>query len=387
MWLLESQTLKQMRDAFAAGIHPSAQQQGEIVAAFGTNQDGSLRIMSKAGRTARISVSGMLTNSPNWFAVIFGGGNTLYPEVIKAIAMAEQDSEVDEIEMYFDTPGGSVAGLFDTVAAIQSAKKPVKAVIGNQAASAGYILASVADEVVAVNRASSVGSFGVAIDMSFSTDEELVSITNTESPDKRPDMKTAEGQAVVRKHLDALYDLFADSVATARGVTVEKMNQDFGRGAMFLAEEAVKRGMIDRVEGQKPALSVVTTTASKGVNPEASKMDLNKLKSEHPDVFAAAVAEGVTKERDRVSAFVVAGETSGDMKTALEAITSGAEMTTTLSTKFMMAAANRGAIAARDAESEEAAAAAAAGAQPDGERLSASEDVAKRTLALMGVEV
>lgn len=365
MWLLESQTLKEMRAVSAKGIVPTAEQQQQITALFGQNQDGGLRILSKAGRTARVSVSGVLTSSPNWFAVIFGGGNTLYPEIQAAIAQAEQDDSIDDIELYIDSPGGNVAGLFETVAAIQSAKKPIRAKVGNQAASAGYILAAVAEEVVATSRASSVGSFGVAVDMVFYSDEELVSITNSESPDKRPDMKTEEGRAVVREHLDALYDLFADSVATARGVSVQKMNSDFGRGAMFLADEAVKRGMVDRIEGSRPNLAVVPsnrTATLGGDEPEAMNMDLKTLKAQHPDVFAAAVAEGVTKERDRVAAHLTMGEASGDMETALKAVNDGAEMTSSLQAKYMAAGMRRADITARDKESGEAAAAAAAAA-------------------------
>ena len=74
-------------------------------------------------------------------------------------------------------------------------------------------------------------------------------------------------------------------------------------------------------------------------------MDLQEFKAKHPELYSAVQQEGVvlgtTQERDRVGAFIVAGVQSGDMKTALTAIKEGSEMTTTLSTQFMMAAANR----------------------------------------------
>lgn len=389
MWLLEAQTLKQISTATASGLQPTAEQQAEITARFGTDQDGSLRIMSVAGGTARIDVVGTLTNSPNWMAHYFGGGNTIYPEIIKALALAEQDSSVDNIEMYFDSPGGSVAGLFDAVAAMQQSSKKIIARVGNQAASAAYILASQADEIVAMNRASSVGSFGVVIDAAFSADTKLVSITNTESPNKRPDIETDEGQAVIREHLDAIFELFGESVASARGVSVEKMNKDFGRGSMLLAEEAVKRGMIDRVDGVA-SLSVVSHTlaAKSGVDePEASKMDLNKLKSEHSDVYAAAVQVGVKEENERVSAHLTMGEASGDMKTAITAINDGSALTAKLQATYMAAGMNRSDISARAQESAAAAAAAAAAASdtPASGELSAADQVAALVEAQMGV--
>ena len=78
-------------------------------------------------------------------------------------------------------------------------------------------------------------------------------------------------------------------------------------------------------------------------------MDLQTLKAEHSALYASVVAIGdaqgaeraLTAERDRVGAFVVSGEASGDMKTAMTAIADGSEMTATLMATFAMATANR----------------------------------------------
>lgn len=369
MWLLEPETLALMRDLTKAGFTPTADQQQEIVAALGRNEDGTPRILTKAGATARIEITGVLTQTPNIMALIFGGGNTVYSDITQAIADVEADKSVDAVDFFFDTPGGSTAGLFDAMTAIEAMTKPTRAIVGNMAASAGFILASQADKIVASNRASSIGSFGVAASIAVS--DMVVDITNTESPDKRPDVTTEEGKAKVREYLDALHSLIVEYVAKGRGVPEAKALADFGRGGLLLADEAQSRGMIDSVDGSAPALTVVTSqkseTASTGDNdqPEARKMDLDELKAKHPELYRAAVKVGADAERDRVTAFVTAGEMSGDMKTALEQIKGGGEMTQTLSMQFMMAATNRGDMSARDQETAEAAAAAAAAAAAD----------------------
>lgn len=368
MWLLENETLKHMQAASRSGIQPTAEQQAEMVARIGASNEGGPRLLTKVGNRAEISIRGVLTQRPNFIAMLFGGGNTTYPEIVSALAEADRDPEVDDIDLYFDTPGGTVEGLFDTVAAIQTTKTHTTAKVGNQAASAGYILAAVCDEVVAVNRASSVGSFGVAIDAALWEDVDYISITNTESPDKRPDIKTDQGRAIVRKNLDAYYELFAEAVAVGRKTTVDKINSDFGRGAMVLADEAVRRGMIDRVASASHlrAVPAPNQTAGNGGNePEASTMDLKQLKAQHPDVYAAAVEQGKMDERDRVSAHLTMGEASGDMKTAITAITEGSEMTASLQAKYLAAGMNRADQSARGRESQEAAVAAAAGATAD----------------------
>ena len=80
-------------------------------------------------------------------------------------------------------------------------------------------------------------------------------------------------------------------------------------------------------------------------------MDLEKLKSEHPSVYAAVLALGVTagvdQERDRVGAHLTMGASSGDMKTAIEAIEKGDNMTATLQAKYMAAGMNRANVQAR----------------------------------------
>lgn len=63
-------------------------------------------------------------------------------------------------------------------------------------------------------------------------------------------------------------------------------------------------------------------------NNEESKMTIEELKKNHPDVYAAAVADGeaagVAKEQARVNRFLAMGEKSGCNKYALECIKSGA---------------------------------------------------------------
>ena len=301
-----------------------------------------------SGDSAEIHVKGVLTNSPDIFAMWFGGGNTTYPEIISALAEADANPEIKEIVMRFDSGGGSINGMFDAIAAIQQTKTPVKAVVGSMAASAAYGLASQAGTIEAHNRASTVGSIGIVVDAHI--DEDMVSITSTNAPNKRPDLTTEAGRAVVVEQLDAVHDLFAEAIADGRSTDAETVNADFGQGAVLLADEALKRGMIDGIA--KTALQSVkstnSTTAKSGDQPEATEMDLNKLKAEHPSVYAQAVEIGTTTERDRVAAHLTMGTASGDMGTATKAIEDGTGMTAGLQAKYMAAGMNRSDVSARE---------------------------------------
>lgn len=385
LWLLEASVRLAIEQAYRSGTLPTAQQQIDYEARYAASaSETASRLLTVAGNNAEVAVRGVITKAPSFLAMLFGGGNTTYGEIIAALAEAEADPTVDNITLAIDSPGGQFDGLFDALAAIQGTSKPVKALISNVGASAAYAIASQADEIVASNRAARIGSVGVAA--TIGVDDSEVTITSTNAPKKRPDVTTEEGKAVVREELDAMHEIFVDAIAEGRGSTVEKVNAEFGQGATLLAGEALKRGMIDAVA--EPSLKVVestkTTTARSGGNqPEAGNMDLKQLKAQHPDVYTAAVQEGVDQERDRVNAHLTMGEASGDTKTAFAAIKDGSGMTATLQAQYMTAGMNRNDVANRQDDDADANAGDNANASDNQD---SGEDVASLVEARLGVE-
>ena len=374
MWLIVQSILQDMKDARASGVTFNAEQ----IETF--RAEGVSSLMALAGDSAEIHVKGVLTNTPDMFARWFGGGNTTYPSIIAALAEADANPEVKQIVMRFDSGGGAVSGMFDAIAAMQTTKKPIKAIVGAMAASAAYGLASQADELVAHNRASAVGSIGVVVDAYV--DESRVSITSTNAPDKRPDINTAEGKATIVAQLDAVAGLLDEAVAEGRKTTVKKVNADFGQGGVLLADEALKRGMIDSISTNKPA-----TAQNGGKQQEARSMDQATLKAQHPDVYAAVKAEGQNEERDRVGAHLTMGEASGDMTTAISAVQDGSAMTATLQAKYMAAGMNRRDVQARQADDADANAGDDANAGKDEAEANAGINILAAAAESCGVEL
>lgn len=117
-------------------------------------------------------------------------------------------------------------------------------------------------------------------------------------------------------------------------------------------------------------------------------MDLAKLVADHPELVAQIETNTLTKERDRVSAHLTAGEMSGEMKTAIAACIDGTEMTQTLNTKYMMAAANKANIQNRQSESDDAGGADGANSEGDEARdKTASTKLLEMTAELAGIEL
>lgn len=344
MWFLLDSIKQQIEKAMSSGMSFSAEERAEIEAKSEDNGK-----MTLSGKSAVISIEGVLTEKRDFFAAWFGGGNTTYPEIISALAQADASKDVDKIVLAVNSPGGNVNGMFAAMDAVRATKKPVEAIVRNMATSAAFGIVSQADQVVASNRGTQFGSVGVAYDtLVFDGEVKEVSISSTEAPDKRPDLLTEGGKQVIREQLDDIHTIFAESIAAGRKTTVKKVNKDFGRGAIVLANDALEAGMIDGIQ------SVVSDkpkqTANGGNNTEVRSMDLNKLKTEHRAVYDEAVEIGAKKERDRVSAHMKWGVASGDMGTATKAIEEGAEMTQSLLATYQTAQLNKNAVANRGAD-------------------------------------
>ena len=397
MWLIQTAIWQAFQRAHASGITLTATQQLEYAARFTASHDESApRLLTIAGDSAEIAITGAITNAPSLMAFLFGGGNTTYPDIIAALAVADQDPAVKTITLAIDSPGGTIAGLFDTLAAIEATNKPVKATVANLAASAAFAIAAQADEIVAGNRATMFGSIGVVAE-GF-VDPDMVSVTSTEAPNKRPDLSTEAGRAVIRGELDGVHDLFADAIATGRSTTVDRVNADFGRGGTVLAGEALERGMIDSIAGS--AVNSVPTggnvVAINENQPEAIEMDLETLRASHPGVYAQVVAlgaaQGVTQERERASAHLIMGAGTGAMTTAIQAVKDGDEMTASLTATYMTAGLNRrdGQDATDDDSSAAAALDGAAGATADdtvAAEVKAGADILTQAAELCSVEM
>lgn len=289
---------------------------GEFVSQV--NLDGAVRAskpMHIDKGVASISVKGPLINGRSRVLDFFGVEYTTYGDIVDQSAKAVKDG-AKEAEYYFDTPGGTIDGMYNAMSAIKEMPIKTRAIAGPTMASAGFMLGSQTDEILAENELSMIGSVGVATDVD--TREGVKSIANTDSPKKRPDTSTEEGQAEAREPLDDIYQVLAEKIAIGRNVSPETVKKEYGQGAVMTARTAKQKGMIDSigVETHKP------TAPKQAAANQGDRMNAQILKEEHPEVYDAILQKGVKAERDRVSAHLVAAE-GGDIEAAHEAIQNG----------------------------------------------------------------
>lgn len=198
---------------------------------------------------AIIPIVGFLTKRPGPWGPFEG---TSYEEIEACLQDALADSAVQNIVLDIDSPGGEVSGLFDLCDFIYEARKqkPIEAIANDDAFSAAYALASSAGKVWCT-RTSGLGSIGVIAthcDQSGYDQKEGFKVTslfvgkhkNDLSPHE-PLSEQAKGQTITE--LSRLYDLFVETVARNRNLTVDAVRAT--EAGLFFGHQAVQQGLAD----------------------------------------------------------------------------------------------------------------------------------------------
>jgi ClpP class serine protease len=191
-----------------------------------------------------IPVYGPIFPRANLFTEISGA--TSIDMLTAAFREARADKDVAAIVLDIDSPGGAVTGVSEFAAMVRASTKPVIAYASGMMASAAYWIGSAAHSI-AVADTSWVGSIGVASMYYVDDDDGVIEVVSTQSPLKRPDIRSDEGRAIAQRHVDELADVFISAVATYRGVTSEFVTANFGRGDVLIGGAAQRMGMVDAV--------------------------------------------------------------------------------------------------------------------------------------------
>lgn len=216
-----------------------------VVAAIGL-AFGRIGVTFPHSHIARLDISGIITDDS---------------ALATRVADLAQDKNVAALIVAIDSPGGSVAGgegLHDAIIAV-AAKKPVVAVMGGVAASAGYMIAAPAARIFA-REATLTGSIGVILEtgeVSGLLDKLGVSaeaITSGALKDQpsftRP--LTTQGRDVLHGLVLDLFDQFVGMVASGRHMTADQVRA-LADGRAYTGRQALKLGLVDEIGGEPAA--------------------------------------------------------------------------------------------------------------------------------------
>lgn len=217
---------------------------------------------------AEIQIRGGITKHPT-----FRSGTSAL-QTRQALREAAQDPDVGAILLHIDSPGGQVAGvgdLADDIARINE-EKPVFAYIEDLGASAGYWIASQADQVFASRHAEigSIGVFAQVFDISEALEEfgvrPVIAKTGERKGDFAPGVEIDEDmEAELQRQVEMVFELFVDAVARGRGLTEARV-RDIADGRVHLAEKAERMGLIDKVTTIDDARALAREAAARQPN-------------------------------------------------------------------------------------------------------------------------
>jgi signal peptide peptidase SppA len=184
-------------------------------------------------------------------------------EARAAIESASVDPSVRRIILRVDSPGGTVDGLSElgTAIAKAAATKLVIAQVEGTAASAALYAIAGASEIVAgpMDMVGSIGTIAVFSDWSKLAEKFGVRVVPvTTGPLKATGVFgtefTAEQEAYVQGIIDAYFDDFKAVVARGRKMSAKTVDA-VSDGRMFMATDAQKLGLVDRIGGLADTLS------------------------------------------------------------------------------------------------------------------------------------
>lgn len=183
----------------------------------------------------------------------------LHKEYMLAVRAAVNDlaanTQVSEIVLLIDSPGGSVSGTADLAAAVARAalSKRVTCFIEDMGASGAYWIASGATKIF-TNSTGLVGSIGVynlvADDSRFWTATGVDWILVTTGKVKGaivPGVKiTDDAIAALQQRVDAINAIFIAAIAKGRGISVERV-RDLADGSVLVGHAALAAGLVDGI--------------------------------------------------------------------------------------------------------------------------------------------
>lgn len=206
------------------------------------------------GQIAVIPLHGVMAQRMNLMSAMSGGTSTqmFVEELRKQVA----DPNVSAVIVDVASPGGSVYGTDELAAEVYRLRdeKPIVAVANSEMFSAAYYAMSQASEVV-VTPGGEVGSIGVValhVDQSGWNEKEGIKPTYVHAGKYKVEGNPHEplgdeARSALQAQVDRYYGMFLRAVARGRETSVGTVENRFGQGRIFGAQEAVRRGLADRV--------------------------------------------------------------------------------------------------------------------------------------------
>lgn len=257
VWAMEERKLDQIRAFLELKARGGMLTVEEIQAAIG----GRPRALREESRQQEIidgvglvRLIGPMAPRMNLMQDISGGVST--QRAAADIRELLDNPGVKRIVLEIDSPGGVVTGTEELRRVIFNGRqrKPITAVIQGQGASAAYYVASAATRLLATpsSEIGSVGVFAILYEATEAAEDAglkfyVFRAGALKAAGNPYEKLTKERQAALQARVDGPYLQFVAAVSENRGVSPQTVENTYGQGTVFLANQALALGMIDGI--------------------------------------------------------------------------------------------------------------------------------------------
>ncbi len=207
---------------------------------------GELLSKKNQDHIARVKISGVITNDR---------------PLLKLLGELKKKDNVKAVILDISSPGGSTVGgeaIYEAVRQIAE-KKPVATSVGTLAASAGYMIASASDHIVA-RRSSIVGSIGVIFqyaDASVLLEKIGVAVKEIKSSPMKAEPSpfhttSQEARDMIDRLVRNSYDWFVELVAKRRNISKSEA-LTLADGSVFSGSQGLENKLVDAIGDETTA--------------------------------------------------------------------------------------------------------------------------------------
>jgi protease IV len=230
----------------------------------------------------------------------------------RALSDLKSDEDVHALIVRIDSPGGTVVGgesLYHQLKEIGD-EKPVVAVMGSTATSAGYMTALAADHLIA-RQGSLTGSIGVLLqtaDMTGLLDKigvkpETIKSGPLKAQPNPMEPFSPEARAATKEVVMDMYDMFVDMVAERRQMSPGDV-RILADGRVFTGRQALANGLIDAIGSEAEAVDWLEKSKKIQIGLPVHDVEIERPTQGWRQFFNGMVGKTLFSERLRLDGLI-----------------------------------------------------------------------------------
>lgn len=190
---------------------------------------------------------------------------------IQAIRKARTDDKIKAVVLRVNSPGGSALAseIMWRELSLLKAKKPLIISMGDLAASGGYYISCIGDEVYAhpTTITGSIGVFGLMFNGKKLLEEKLGLRVDTVRTGVYADLGTMYRpmnemeKAAIQRGVESIYTLFTNRVASGRNMNVADVDS-IGQGRVWAGQDGLRLKLVDKIGGLDDAIKAAANKAN-----------------------------------------------------------------------------------------------------------------------------